>query len=226
MSNHPYDDKGKQEWREKIYGILGACAPGPLLMLPGPKPHELFTAVSHGFSLEDIILIDKSPAILANLTREFLKRLPQRERPKMPPRKAGLLSERCRDLASKGARVNAACLDFNEPVETLRKGSPRVEIEEYVKSGIQEGGLLAVAVQNGRVRGTEGEKAKRSLTAEERREAKTRESSRFRMLNNAVSIRYEGTVTEMAKGRYFNSSKHTPMIWAIYRLDKRRDNRD
>ena len=102
---HPYDTTVKQKWRERIYGILGTCAPGPLLMLPGPKKHEICTALEHGFPLENLILIGDKAADFANMTRNFLSDYPPDKRPELPPHPTGFLSDRCRELAAQGVKI-------------------------------------------------------------------------------------------------------------------------
>lgn len=197
---HVYDCKEKQVGREEVYACLEAEAGGRLLLFPGPRRHEIDTAVRHGFSVDKMILVEQNNAVKANLTRQF----GEKERGAVQAAlRQGWLSDVCEDLAREGVLLDAVHLDFCEPIETLQIRSPRVEIERFIKSGVMKNGLLAVTVLNGRVANYTGEEI------------------RLKLVRHAVSGMFEGIVEQITFGTYWNPVKCSPMLWVVYRLESK-----
>ena len=197
----------------------GDMRPWTLLMLPGPKKHEICTALEHGFPLENLILIGDKAADFANMTRNFLSDYPPDKRPELPPHPTGLLSDRCRELAAQGVKIKVANLDFKDPIETMDDDKPFMQIQQFMLSGIMREGILAINVLNARAPGALGEKAKRASTPEEWKNSKPRTDSRKMIIKTAVSRFYDGRITLMDSDIYKNGP--SPMLWVIYRLEER-----
>jgi len=209
---HKYDGPDKQEAREKVHSILAQVASPTesLIILAGTKRHEVDTAVNvsnkinngNGWSIENIIPVDCDPWYMANFVRQFEgdeKAIIQNNR------RIGLVSEVCKDIVQQGGHVAAIHLDFEPPIEGFtRMNGPRAEIEKVLKSGvIMPGGMLAITVLNGRVKG---------YTLEDR----------LNIMDNAVrrGMRNSKSFQKVTWGKYQNhaDTSCSPMLWSIYQI--------
>ena len=66
----------KKNWRREYYrGIVKVC-PLPtsravIVMLPGKEGYEIREAMMHGFREQNIVIVDRNPAVVAHLRRRF-----------------------------------------------------------------------------------------------------------------------------------------------------------
>ena len=153
-----YDNAEKAEAREAVWSNIMRYAHGMGIKSPkaailcGPRRHEVDMAVKHGVDLKDILNIEMKPATMSNFTRSFTTS----ERTHLKTFR-GLISDAVVNLVKNKEQLQVAHFDFCDPIETLNKNSPRVEIEHFIASGVMPRGVLAITVQNGRVAGFEGE---------------------------------------------------------------------
>ena len=202
MGSHIYDNAEKQKARDVIHTVLAAAASpqSRIMLLVGPKRHEVDTAVLHGWALENILCVEMSIPTMANFTREF----DEAERLVIKPNQyRNIASKVCKNIAKGGGRIQAMHLDFCGPIESWQPSSPRFEIERVVRSGVlDDGALVAITVLNGRVKGYD--------STDERRQ----------MLLHAVSIRAKVPVVQVATGTYTNTNRKSksPMLWSIFQI--------
>lgn len=141
-----YSCPNKQKAREAIWREFYRHKQSSLakaLMLPGSKPIEYQVALSKGFKPENIYLVEKNLAVLANFTR--------RARETSPPRQnifRTMLSEASRILADRNVRLDFAHLDFCANCDSNEMLS---ETKLFFKSGVmKDDGLVAISWMLGR----------------------------------------------------------------------------
>ena len=126
-SSHSHDPEKHERGRIPIHDLLSRAISrklgASLLLMPGSGIEEIEVAAEHGFDVEDMLLVDDSPAVLANCTRKLKKRYPGID---LPVRKACLLSQACWHWARRdGYTVDAASLDFTGNLESSGAWPPR-----------------------------------------------------------------------------------------------------
>jgi hypothetical protein len=216
---HRYDDPDKRQNCETIWATLSSrIADGPALMLPGSRPHEFHTAIRYGYKPENIYLVEdgsdkpdpQTPdALSARATKaNFTRRVAKKHIPHLQWQ-MGRLSDVCKILVKMGVSLAAAHLDFCKPLGFFNTNSPAVEIEKFIKSCVMEDGLLAITVLGAREQdGTDND------------------AERYRRMERAVNLRLNfgtpRTATLIQVGRYWNYSTNNPMIWGIFKIERKK----
>jgi hypothetical protein len=113
--------------------------------MPGSTYCETEVVFNLGFRPQNVYLVEKNPATLANFTRRCVGK-------PVPPREnilRMLLSEAGTRLRSRGVRLDVAHLDFCENVESDK--TMIAESRAFIRSGVfAERAMLAVTWQRGR----------------------------------------------------------------------------
>jgi len=220
--DHAKDNEKHVKGRIPIHKALRAAAkPGARLMLmPGSGIEEIEVAVEHGgFAVEDMIFVDDNPAVLANCTRKLAKRYPDLEiSDAVPARKGMLLSDACWHWARLGVTVDAASLDFTGTLDSHKHGRPPSEIEAFCQSCVMVEGHVAIWMLFGR-----DPKITKYVGVGGRDESV---EARHRILLHRLRLdllksRIPRTATEVARGQYKNGSTKNTMLWAVYKIQRK-----
>lgn len=213
-----FADENKQRARETIWRVLAHSKHPPLavaLMLPGSERFEIETALARGFKLEQLYLVERSAAVLANLTRR------SRDRP-LPP-KANILrmplSQAAEILLKRKVRIDVAHLDFCSHCEAEDMIE---ETRAFVQSGVMaDRSLLAVTILAGREHAIDTIKGGGIGFTVEYYDEQGRaiadafgrlslgDRGRLRRVWEAVGTR----ITIRQIGRYHNKRTNNPMLW-------------
>lgn len=196
-----FDDAEKERVREEVWGTLTNQArirniKNPTAMIfCGPRRHEIDTVVRHGIPLERIVNVERNQGTMLHFTRLFSSQ----EKPKLL-KYVGWLSDVAAKLVTQKRYIQVAHLDFCDPIETLKKHSPRIEVEKFITSGVMPKGLVTITVLNGRVAGYT-------------------EEQRFNILDHAINIRLPKPAKLVDYGKYRNVTTCSPMLWATYYIE-------
>lgn len=136
-----YDFGNKRQYRRNVWNTLaGFCDPprySRALLMPSSEGDEVEVALSKGFRLDNLHLVDDNPAIAAHLKRRFPLATTYGVR-------VGRAAER---MAKRGITLDAANLDL---CACLNERMLTEECRRFTASGVMERGLIALTLLRGR----------------------------------------------------------------------------
>lgn len=218
----PFADQNKHKSRLEIWRELSKFKPpikSRCLLLPGGHRHEIDVVLSALYPPENVYLVERNAAVLANFTRRCVGKV-------VPPRtniKRMLLSQAGEQLAKSGVELDVAHLDFCSNVEGDKLMIQ--EIKTFIKSEVMaRDSMLAITWLAGREHdvariGGNGASIKavgEPLTVETFNGMSFHDRGRLHRIYEA----FDTSVTIQKLGRYRNANTYNPMMWGIFRVKR------
>lgn len=202
-----YDVEEKQQARERVWRILSDVLKddpnSKALLLAGPKDHEARVAMNAGFSLDNLIFVEKNPVVL----EQFLACFNSEEFARLNVH-LDMLSDAARNLAQSNTRIHVAHLDFCGTLSACNRNSVAVEIHKFIRSNVMEVGLLAISILRGHDKGvnSDDERLRRLQSCVDRR------------LNTGTQPERKSTLLHV--GGYNNPASHNSMLYGIFQIER------